>query len=252
MDALHVAATGLKAGEEQINLISTNLSNINTPAYKKAYANFVEVVNRSEMSNGGGGMTGVGTKLTQTSNLFATGDLKPTGGALDVAINGAGFMEVMLPNGEYGYTRNGRLAIDEDGYLTNQQGYRLTSNILVPLDALNIQIDREGVVTALLANDNEIVELGQIELTNVISTDALAAHGDGVFKLKSTETPVYYGQPGEEGFGELQQGVMETSNVELVNELMDMMMAQRVYQANSQVIRQADQMMQITNTLAES
>ncbi|WLQ15697.1 flagellar basal-body rod protein FlgG [Hahella aquimaris] len=251
IDALYVAETGLQAGQKQIETISNNMANLNTIAYKKSRVAFGDLISRQPATSAAGrkgvNSVGMGTKVAEVTMQFDSGDLKVTENQLDLAIRGDGFFEVMLENGEYGYTRNGALKIDEDGYLSTLTGLRLSDQIQIPPDAAKMQISTDGVVKVLIGED--VLEVGEIQLAKFINDQALESAGQGLYIPADDAGAPLYSQAGSNGLGMIQQGFLESSNVDLVKELVELVTAQRGYQANSHVIRAADEIMQITNDL---
>lgn len=256
IDAFYVAATGMIAEQSQLNIISNNLANVDTPAYKKSRVAFEDLIykNSSAVSDlnayHGNARIGMGSNVADIYKIFETGDLKQTSSPLNVAIRGSGFLEVTLPNGDYAYTRNGALKISNEGYLQTINGYNLSNNIVIPPDAESIAIREDGAVEAIV--DNEVVQLGEIQMAAFLDPSGLEAQGNGLYMATDNSGDVVYAKPGENGIGTLQQGYVEASNVDLVEELVNLMVAQKAFGSNSQVLRASDEMMRIINNLRQS
>ncbi|WP_020407784.1 flagellar basal-body rod protein FlgG [Hahella ganghwensis] len=253
IDALYVAETGLQAGQKHIDTISNNMANLNTTAYKKGRIEFRDLVVGREVTSldetGKRDLVSIGngTQISRVWKEFQSGDLKATENPLDLAIRGGGFFEVLLENGEVAYTRNGAMKVDEDGYLGTLTGYRFSDMIQIPPDAKELEISQDGTVTAYF--DNDSLEIGQIQLAGFMNAQGLDSIGQGIYVANDESGNAIYSDAGENGIGILQQGYLESSNVDLVKELVELVTAQRGYQACSHVIRAADEIMQITNDL---
>ena len=256
INSLYIAETGINAQKTFVDVISNNIANVNTPGYKKAQVNFIDLVyndkanSASEIdstSNGNKQLQGV--HITSVEQDLTPGKIKFTEHPFDVAIQGEGFIELEMANGETGYTRMGRLRIDQDGYLASVQGHKLTAHISVPSDVSNIVIAQDGTVKGIVDGEAELVELGQIELTRFVNPVALTAQGDGVYLASEQAGEKTTGQPGDSGFGKLLQGYTEESNVSMVEEMVNLVIAQRGYQLNARVIQVSDQILETINNL---
>lgn len=254
IDALFIAATGMKAEQTQIDNISNNLANINTNAYKKSRVGFEDLMYREMTSEtsvidrmSGQMVAGLGTSVSAVTRDFQAGDLKATQNPMDVAIDGAGFLEIALENGEYAYTRNGALKINQDGFLTTIDGKLLSSNIQIPSDATALKILQNGTVQANIGTEE--VEVGRLELASFTNVDNLRPIGEGLFAPTELSGPALYSEPGTNGTGATMQGFLEASNVNLVEEMLSLVVAQRAYEVNSQIVRASDEIMQINNNL---
>lgn len=256
MDALYIAATGMHAEQSQLDTISNNLANMNTTAYKRGNVTFDDLMYRDLISASSavdrltnGVMVGMGAGVSSINKDFSVGQLRATDNPLDLAIRGLGFLEVDLGNGEYGFTRSGELKIDGDGYLSTISGYRLSANIQIPQDASDLFIQANGDVAVRIDGEDQLLEVGRIELVNFLNPTSLKATGNNVYTaVEDTSAPIF-SVPGEEGTGQLAQGFLEGSNVSLVEEMMSLVVTQRGYGANSQVIRATDEMLRINNNL---
>lgn len=254
IDAFYVAQTGLNAGQKQIDTISNNLANLNTVAFKRSRVEFGDLVSQQPVDQLRGAtlkpeQLGLGTSIDSVARQFSEGDLKLTNNPLDLAVKGPGFFEVTLENGDLAYTRGGNFMVDKDGYLATASGHRLADSIQIPPDASKVVIGTDGTVQVSVAGQSTPLDVGQIQMVNFNNPDALNALGDNLFAATDESGTPYYSNAGENGLGTIQQGFLEQSNVDLVNELVDLVVAQRSYQANSHVIQAADEIMQTNNKL---
>ncbi|MFT4824346.1 MAG: flagellar basal-body rod protein FlgG, partial [Cryomorphaceae bacterium] len=249
MDALYIAATGMHAEQAQLATISNNLANMNTTAFKKSTVVFDDLMYRDSVTSSSsvdqmtnGVMVGMGSGVASINKDFSVGDLRATDNPLDIAIRGLGFIEVDLGNGEFGFTRSGAMKIDSDGYLSTVSGERLSGNIQIPQDASDIFIQANGDVAVRINGEDELLEVGRIELVSFLSPTSLAPSGNNLYlSTEETGAPIF-SVPGEDGTGMLAQGFLEGSNVSLVEEMMSLVATQRAYESNSQVIRATDEM----------
>lgn len=253
-DALYISATGLRAQEEQINVIANNLSNVNTPGFKKSRVSFEDLMYKStgatDLSvSAGGNKVGVGANVTSINKVFSVGDMKKTDRALDLGIRGDGFFEVSMPDGSYAYTRTGAFQVNNDGVLVNSDGYQVSPMIQIPPDAQDILIKSDGTVSVKIAGEDNPVDLGQLEIADFVNASGLNPVGSNLYLPTNESGDALYSSPGQNGAGLIAQGFLEASNVELVQELTDLMVAQRAYEINSKVIKAADEMMGIVNNL---
>lgn len=256
MDALYIAATGMHAEQAQLDTISNNLANMNTTAYKRSSVTFDDLMYRDSVTSSSsvdrmtnGVMIGMGSGVASIDKDFSVGDLRATDNPLDISIRGLGFIEVDLGNGEYGFTRNGAMKIDADGYLSTVSGERLSGNIQIPQDASDVFIQGNGDVSVRINGEDELLEVGRIELVSFLNPTSLEPTGNNIYlSTEDTGAPIF-SVPGEDGTGQLAQGFLEGSNVSLVEEMMSLVVTQRAYEVNSQVIRATDEMMRINNNL---
>lgn len=252
IDALYISATGLRSQQEQIDVISNNVANMQTPGFKKGRVNFAEITGalpEAQAPGEGSGSLGGGIRVMSTLQVFSEGELRLTQNLTDLAIDGNGFFELDNGAGEKVYTRAGQLRIDDEGYLVSTNGLRLTQNVQIPPDATDLRIATTGEVTAKLGDDAERTELGVIELATFASADALTAIGDNNFAPTERSGAASFGKPGDPGFGKLQQGYLEMANVDLIDEMSNLVMAQRAYQLNARVLQAADQILETINNL---
>lgn len=256
IDALYISASGLRSEQKQIDVISNNVANMHTPGFKRSRVNFVEVATAG-VSAGIGAPVGIdghdssgnGTRIHSTSTMFAAGNLRATQNPLDLAIDGHGFFEFEAENGQLVYSRDGQFRIDAEGQLVNVQGLRLSRPIQMPADAENVRIAPNGEITAILSGSPDRQVIGQIELTAFAAEDALDVLGDNRFGATDAAGAPSYGRPGEDGFGSVQQGYVELANVEMVEEMTALVLAQRAYQLNARVLQASDQILETINNL---
>lgn len=252
--ALWVSKTGLSAQDKQLATISNNLSNAATVGFKRDRAVFEDLLYRIEKQPGGstsevseytsGLQLGSGVRMAATKKEFTQGSLQITTQPFDVAINGRGFYQVEMPDGSTGYTRNGQLGMNSEGQLVTSNGYLIQPSITIPTDLKNLTIGKDGTITAVPAGSPDPVQLGTLQLADFVNPSGLEAIGDNLFReTVSSGTPATV-TPGSEGAGQLEQGSLENSNVDVVEELVNMITTQRAYEMNSKVISTADQMLQ--------
>lgn len=260
--AMQTAATGMRAQDFKLDVIANNLANVNTTAYKKSEALFSDLlyqrIREAGTLSGSAGhvpegiQVGLGTKLAATSRDFAQGSLDETQRELDIAIQGQGFFRLILANGQEAYTRDGHFVFDPTtSQLVDSNGNPLADGISIPADATDISISRQGVVQVATPGSTTLTTVGQIQLVRFQNPAALVARGDNLYVVgdeQITGAPTVL-NPGQDGAGELLQGFLETSNVDLVNELVDMIKAQRAFETNSRVITTSDEMMQTVANL---
>jgi len=255
IDSLYIAATGIGAQQKRIDALSNDIANVNTYAYKKQRANFEDVFYRQALQAPGTtaptslpAPVGLGVAVAGTQTVFTPGDLAQTNNPLDVAIKGDGFFEVQLADGSTGYTRLGSLRLDDHGELVTQDGDPLKARFVVPSDATSVQIAGNGQVTATVAGQDKPVLLGTLELANFVNPTGLRPLGTGLYAATDQSGPAFVGTPGQQGLGTLNQGYLESSNVDLTSELVDLVLAQQAYQLNSKVVQVSDDILStITN-----
>lgn len=252
IDALYISSTGLRSQQEQIDVISNNVANMQTPGFKRAQVNFAEVaasitpgesVARAASTHGGG------SRVASTSLEFGAGALQPTRGALDLAIDGLGFFELEDASGNRFYTRAGRFRLDDQGYMAAINGMRLVAGIQIPGTASDIQISTSGEVSALLPDSEERVVMGSIDLVTFTSMEGLESQGDNIFRATPEAGPPMSSIAGEDGTGKLQQGYLEMANVDMIDEMTNLVLAQRAYQLNARVLQASDQILETINNL---
>lgn len=251
--AFHVGAIGLQAQQRALDTIANNISNVNTTAFKRSDVRFSEII--AGKSDGASLPASLGPAGNATAGVVAdpmfmidqAGRIEATGNGLDLALDGAGFIEVMAPGGQTLLWRGGALKIGEDGLLATRHGLPLKAAITVPVDASGIEINPDGLVKAIL-DGGEKVEIGQITLTKTADQAPLERLDGGLYRPDDT-AGLIDSAPGEDGVGTLVQGALERSNVELTSEMVQLVLIQRAYAANAQVVQAADQLMAIANGL---
>jgi flagellar basal-body rod protein FlgG len=251
--ALWTAAAGMSVQQTNLDVISNNLANVNTTGFKKSRAEFQDLLYQTINAPGtasssstnlpSGVQIGLGAKTAAVKRTFSQGDFKSTSNPLDLVIEGDGFFKVTKPDGTLAYTRDGALQTDENGNLVNNQGYLLDPPVVIPTDSKGITIGRDGTVSVQLS-DNTVSQIGSIEIAHFINPAGLQSLGNNLFVPSPSSGDPILGTPGNEGLGEIGQGFLETSNVQIVDELVDMITAQRAYELNSRAIRAADEMLQ--------
>ncbi|MDX1589899.1 MAG: flagellar basal-body rod protein FlgG [Oleiphilaceae bacterium] len=259
--ALWVSKTGLSAQDKALSTISNNLANVNTTGFKRDRANFQDLLYQTERQPGGlttqnselpsGLQLGTGVRVVGTSKEFTQGSLDVTEQSLDLAIDGRGFFQIQLPNGgDIAYSRDGKFQLNSDGDIVNSSGNLLEPNINVPENATSLTIGRDGTVSAIIENDAQPQQLGQIQLADFINPQGLEAIGGNLYRQTNASGDPINGEAGIGGLGTIEQGMLESSNVEVVREMVDMITTQRAYEMNSKVVSTSDQMLQfITQNL---
>jgi flagellar basal-body rod protein FlgG len=256
LDSLYISATGMVAQQFNVDTISNNLANINTTAYKRSRVSFEDLLYREVGRNAGallGGEAparfGAGAAVSDTTKIFADGELRQTQGPLDVAIRGNGFFEVLLPDGSRAFTRNGALRVTNEGLLASGDGHVLAPGLRVPTEATQVTIDPTGLVSAQVPNETAPVEVGQIELARFVNPGGLSPLGTNLYLATEKSGDALLAKPGEEGMGTLQQGFLEASNVRLTDELVGLVLAQRAFEVNARAIQASDEMLSLVNNL---
>ena len=253
MKALWVGKTGLEAQDIALSTISNNMANASTTGFKKERAVFEDLIYQIQRQPGAqssqntqlpsGLQLGTGVRTVGTQKVFMQGDLNTTEQPLDMAINGRGFFQVMLPDGNISYTRDGTFHIDADGNMVTANGYLVEPNIVIPDQAKTITVGTDGIVTAVSAGDNDPVEIGNIEVVDFVNPAGLQALDNNLFLATAASGQAAAGVPSLDGFGAIIQGALENSNVTIVEEMVDMISTQRAYEMNSKVVSTADQML---------
>ncbi len=258
--ALWVAKTGLDAQQTRMAVISNNLANVNTVGFKKGRALFEDLLYQNVRQVGAqssestelpsGLQLGTGVRVVATEKLHTQGNVIQTGNALDVAISGRGYFQILMPNGNINYTRNGAFKLNSEGQLVTDSGYFLEPAITIPPDAISITISKDGIVSALQPGATTPVQLGQIQLADFVNPTGLEPIGENLFRESVASGPPTIGNPGTDERGNLAQQSLETSNVNVVEELVNMIETQRAYEMNSKAISTTDQMLAfVTNNL---
>ncbi len=253
-DAFLIAATGLHAQQQQIESISNNLANLTTPAYKRSRVTFGDLVQPAR-PHGADPLPGVstpqgaGVALVQHQRVFEAGELRRTAEPLDLAIQGDGFLEVALPDGARGFVRGGTLKVNADGLLATAAGWALKPGIGIPEEAQALIVSTTGRVQVQMSHQARPVEVGQLELVRFTQPGGLAALAGNLYRATEASGEPIGGRAGEAGLGTLVQGALEGSNVKLSDELVQLMVAQRAYEASIRVIQVADEMQGLVNGL---
>ena len=255
--ALYSSAAGMQSQQTNLDVIANNLANVSTTGFKKNKAEFQDLLYstaRAAGSDAGGGNTvptgvqiGHGSRLVSTSKIFTTGELTNTGAQLDVAIKGDGFFEVQLPDGSRAYTRDGAFKTMSDGRIATSDGLVLQGGFQpIPAGTTNISIASSGEVTTTGANGSQSF---RVQLVRFANPSGLESMGRNLYRETLASGTAEAGNPGETGFGDLQQGFLEMSNVKVVEEMVNLIVAQRAYEVNSKAVQAADEMMQLSNNL---
>lgn len=255
--ALWVGKTGLDAQQTRMSVIANNLANVSTTGFKRGRAAFEDLLYQNVRQVGGqtaqnaelpsGLVLGAGTRVVSTSKLFTQGNVIETGNNLDIAINGRGFFKINLPDGTAAYTRDGSFQVNKDGQIVTSSGYVLQPEITIPPGALSCTISRDGVVSVTLAGETDSTEAGNLQLADFINPAGLQPIGENLFLQSAASGDPQEGDPANNGLGTIMQGYLETSNVNVVEEMVDMIETQRAYEMNSKVISATDQMLQYIN-----
>ena len=251
--SLWVAKTGLDAQQTRMSLISNNLANVNTTGFKRGRASFQDLMYQTVRQPGAqtsqqtqspsGLMVGTGTQVVSTEKLFTQGNLLQTNNPFDLAINGRGFFEVQLPDGSAAYTRDGSFQVDSQGQLVTASGYPLQPGINIPPNAQSVTIGSDGTVSVQLAGEAAPQQVGSVTVADFINPAGLQAKGENLFAETASSGAPQTGAPGQSGLGLLIQGSLESSNVNVVEELVNMIETQRAYEMNSKAISTTDQML---------
>ena len=255
--ALHVARTGLDAQGFRMQVIANNLANVNTTGFKRDRASF-ETLSYQLMTQAGAPSTaenryatglnlGTGVAIQSTSQIVTQGSLNTTGNGLDLALDGDGFFQVEMPGGELGYTRAGNFTRSAEGQIVTQQGYVVQPAITVPEGAGSITVSPDGIVTVMLAGEAEPAELGQLQVASFANPAGLQAIGDNFLVETAASGAVQLAPGGENGRGQIRQGMLESSNVNIVEELVSMIECQRAYEISSKMISAVDDMLRNAN-----
>lgn len=258
-DALYISATGMQAQQLNVDTIANNLANVNTTGFKKSKVGFTDLMVQeaarlmpsSEETGvlGAQRRLGAGVGIATMSKLFDMGDLKKTESAFDLAIQGEGFLEVTMPDGSSAYTRGGTFRVNRDGLLATSGGFPLKPNLSIPDNAKDLQIDGNGRVHVQVAGQTNPIELGQLEMVRFTSPAGLRAQGDNLYRASTESGEAISAKASEDGMGALAQGFLEGSNVKLTDEVVNLMVAQRVYEANVKVMQASDEMLGMINGL---
>ena len=257
--SLWTGTTGMNAQQLSIDVIANNLANVSTTGFKKSTTEFKDLLyemikvpgsqTSADTESPTGIQVGIGVRPDAVSKIFTQGDLIGTENELDVAIDGSGFFEVELPNGNSAFTRAGNFKRDSTGRVTTANGYPILPALTIPDGSRNITISETGVVSAIIGNDTESTEIGTLELSTFTNIQGLRSLGDNLYQETAASGVPTPGTPGDDGYGVLIQTYLEGSNVNIVSEMASMITTQRAYEINSKTIQTSDEMMQATVNL---
>jgi len=258
--SLWIAKTGLDAQQTQLDVIANNLANVSTNGYKRSRAVFEDLLYQTLRQPGAqssqqtqlpsGLQIGTGVRPVATERMHTQGNLQQSGNSLDIAINGAGFFQVQLPDGTTAYTRDGSLQMNNQGQLVTASGYTLQPAITIPANAQTITIGRDGVVSVSQPGQAATTQVGSLQLANFLNPAGLETRGENLFVETAASGSPTTNAPGSNGVGTLNQGFVETSNVNVVEEMVNMIQTQRAYEINSKAVQTSDQMLQRLAQLA--
>lgn len=260
MRSLYTAATGMQAQQLNVEVISNNIANMNTTGFKRQRAEFQDLlymnVERMGTTSSDGGtivptgvQVGTGVKAGSVYRITEQGNVLQTGNKFDLALQGDGYFVIQNPDGTESYTRAGNFSVSPDGQLVTEDGYIVSPGIAIPEEAVDVTISAVGMVQARIAGEVEYQELGQVDLARFINPAGLDAIGDNLFLETPSSGPANLGTPGALGFGTVLQGFLENSNVNAVNEISSLILAQRAYEMNSKVITTSDEMLGVSSQL---
>jgi flagellar basal-body rod protein FlgG len=257
--ALHTSATGMAAQESNVNTISNNIANVNTTGFKKARTEFddllYETIQEAGSKSSGsteynvGHQVGSGAKVSATRKIHTQGSPQMTNNPYDLMINGEGFLGIVAPNGELKFTRDGSFNVDAQGNLVTRVGHKVFPGIVVPSNIMKINIAEDGTVEAFTRESVEAINLGKISIFTFVNPTGLRSDGGNLLSATGASGQAIQTTPGENGSGILMQGAIEASNVNVMNEMTDLIKAQRAYEMNSKVMGVADQMLQTVNNI---
>ena len=255
--AFSTAATGMIAQQTMVDTIANNLANVNTTGFKRSQVNFKDLLYTQMLEPGAEVASGIknpvgleigsGVRVDSTPKIFTNGEMENTNNKMDVAIQGSGFFEVTMPNGDLRYTRDGSFMINANGLLVTSGGHTISPGITIPSDANSIEIGRDGTVTAISSTGNSIV--GTISLARFINPVGLKSEGSNLFSETEASGNAQTGAAGSAGYGTLMPGFLEKSNVQMVTELVNLIKAQRAYEINSRAIKAGDEMLRTANDI---
>ncbi|MDL5033630.1 flagellar basal-body rod protein FlgG [Pelomonas sp. APW6] len=252
--SLWIAKTGMEAQQTQLDNISHNLANVGTNGFKRSHAVFEDLIYQNLRQSGAntteqtqlptGLQLGLGVRTVATSRNFSQGSLQQTTGNFDLAIKGSGFFQIQMPDGTTAYTRDGGFQLDANGQIVTNNGYTVMPGITVPANAQSVTIGQDGTVSVVVPGQTQPQTLGQIQLANFVNPAGLEPKGQNLFTETASSGTPNAGAPNANGMGAIQQGFVETSNVNVVEELVQMIQTQRAYELNSKAVQTSDQMLQ--------
>jgi flagellar basal-body rod protein FlgG len=260
LKSLYTTATGMKAQQTMVDTIANNIANVNTAGFKRSQATFEDLLYLTVQSPGLtqdatgtsspiGLQIGSGSRVSGSTRIYTPGVLEGSQRNLDVAIEGDGFFQVLLPDGTTGYTRDGQFMINADGNLVTAAGYVLQPEVALAQDVTEVSIDAEGRVTVRTQGDSSVAQIAQIQLAKFVNPSGLLSTGGNIVKETDASGAPITGNAGSNGLGSLKQGFVERSNVEIVNELVSLIVAQRAYEVNSRAIQTSDQMLSVATNI---
>jgi flagellar basal-body rod protein FlgG len=257
--ALKTAATGMRSQQLNVDNIANNLANINTTGFKRSKLEFQDLFYQTTKSAGSVAKQGTenpspleigyGSVPVATQRIFSQGELLPTGNSLDIAINGDGFMRVLMSDGTNAYTRDGALKLSSDGRFVTTDGEAIDPEISIPEGTTEITIGRDGTVSVRVGKDGDLQEVGRLETVRFINPAGMQAIGRNLYLATTASGEAVPGTAGADGYGEIYQGYLETSNVDIVEEMVNMIVAQRAYEINSKAVKTADEMLSVVNSM---
>lgn len=259
MRSLWTAASGMNTQTQNINVIANNLANVNTTGFKKSRADFQDLMYQTVQNPGSpstnaaqipvGIQFGMGSKLAAVGKQFTPGDFSNTGNSLDMAIEGDGFFQVQMPDGSTAYSRAGAFKMDSNGRVVTSDGYPMLPEIVIPSNSSKITIGTDGTVSAVQAGQSTASTVGNIQLANFTNPAGLSSSGRNLYQQTDASGNATTGTPGQTGLGTISQGFLEMSNVNVAEEMVNMIIGQRAYEANSKAITTSDEMLQLANNL---
>ena len=257
--ALWTAASGMQGQQKSIDVVANNLANVNTTGFKRSRADFQDLVYQNLKSTGSpststtqvptGIQIGLGSRLAAVTKIFTPGDFAQTGNELDIAIEGDGFFQIQMPDGTTGYSRAGAFKKDSTGRVVTPDGYPLLPSINIASNATKINIGSDGNVSVMQAGQNTPTSAGRIELVSFSNPSGLSSVGKNIYQSSDASGNATPGNPGENGLGSIGQGLLEMSNVNVAEEMVNMIVGQRAYEINSKAVTAADEMLQTANNL---
>jgi len=257
--SLFTAATGMEAQKLNMDVIANNLANVNTVGFKKSRADFQDLIYQTIKAPGttsaegsqvpSGIQVGLGVKPVAVQKIFQQGDFVATGNPLDFVIEGDGFFNILTPDGTVAYSRGGAFKLDSEGRIVTSDGYPIEPAITIPNNTLTTTVGSDGKVTVLQAGSTTPTEIGQIQVSRFINPGGLQAMGKNLFLPSGSSGEATTGNPGTEGRGSINQGFIEMSNVNVVEEMVNMIVSQRAYEITSKTVQASDEMLQTTNNM---
>jgi len=257
--ALYTAATGMMAQQLNMDVVSNNLANVNTAGFKRSRSDFQDLLYQTVREAGtavatgaqvpSGIQIGLGTRSAAVQRLFTQGDFQHTENPLDLVIEGQGFFTVLAADGRPAYTRDGSFKLDSQGRLVTSDGFPLQPEIVIPQEATSISVGADGTVTVTIPGQDQPQEVGKIEIARFVNPAGLTAMGRNLYRPTAASGDAVTGTPGQSGFGTIGQGFVEMSNVKVVEEMVNLITAQRAYEINSKTIQAADEMLNIASNL---